>query len=579
MGVYFSKDVVIAAFNELAHLTEYPDKQGQTTKVSALKYAAALSRFDKEQRRDFNTRDLEDKRIFESYVGDVVAFCDGWATINFFEKFTNAPDYKVGSNLYSSTLVSDSLKEPNEEFPFPRKKYKPLFYLKGGKLLSSSICSDVFGYYLNTKSLRVAFIVWLSRNLELPGSASEFTILDQIKNEFIGRYNDAFIEGVWGGEPLSIKDLNHYHKELFACEPSSISKKDFVGCAHPSVLGQPHNYIFFGAPGTGKSYQLNKLARESFPEGNMRRVTFYPDYTYSQFVGGFKPYSEVVLPEGRPASEMASRIEYRFVPGPFLETYMDACRKPEENFLLIIEEINRANPAAVFGDIFQLLDRKADGESEYSVATPFEMRNYLEVFLPAGISQQIDIKTKESPYDRLKRESARLSLPPNMYIWATMNSADQGVFPMDTAFKRRWDFRYMDIDGGADVIADKVVSVAGSSIVWDKLRRAINNLMTDSKINEDKLLGPFFVSPAALNDERFIDVFKDKVLLYLYEDAGKMKRKMLFADEKATYSKLCNQFKDKGVGVFKGIELADVVADVAEDADAEQAQLFEEPEE
>lgn len=324
-------------------------------------------------------------------------------------------------------------------------------------------------------------------------------------------------------------------------------------------VNQPHNYIFFGAPGTGKSYQLNKLAKENFAEKNMRRVTFYPDYTYSQFVGCFKPYSEVVAPEDKPASDMASRIEYHFVSGPFLETYMDACRNPEENFLLIIEEINRANPAAVFGDIFQLLDRDSNGKSEYAVATPFEMRNYLEVFLPAGMSTQIDIETMDSPYDRLKRESSRLSLPSNMYIWATMNSADQGVFPMDTAFKRRWDFNYIDINDGSPVIADKTVTVAGANIVWDKLRREINDLMSDNKINEDKLLGPFFISPDALNDERFIDVFKDKVLLYLYEDAGKMKRKNLFDKDGATYSELCKQFEREGVSVFKGIELADVV--------------------
>ena len=141
-----------------------------------------------------------------------------------------------------------------------------------------------------------------------------------------------------------------------------------------------------------------------------------------------------------------------------------------------------------------------------------------------------------------------------------MNSADQGVFPMDTAFKRRWEFRYMDINGGSSVIADKIVTVAGATIVWDKLRRKINDLMIENKINEDKLLGPFFISPDTLNDKRFIATFKDKVLLYLYEDAGKMKRRGLFANEGATYSDLCKQFEKEGVAVFKGIEAADLAA-------------------
>ncbi len=332
-----------------------------------------------------------------------------------------------------------------------------------------------------------------------------------------------------------------------------------------SYINQPHNYIFFGAPGTGKSYQLNNLALGDngagalFAEANVRRVTFYPDYTYSQFVGCFKPYSEFVVPGDKSTSEMTSRIEYRFVAGPFLEAYMDACRNPNENYLLIIEEINRANPADVFGDIFQLLDRKINGESEYSVATPFEMRNYLEVILPAGASRQIDIDNMDSPYEKLKRKASHLSLPSNLYIWATMNSADQGVFPMDTAFKRRWDFNYIDINNGAHAIKDKIVTVAGIRIVWDKLRRKINSLMLDNKINEDKLLGPFFIAPDSLNDSRFVDVFKDKVLLYLYEDAGKMKRKGLFTNESATYSELCNQFDSEGVGIFKNIKPYDVI--------------------
>ena len=134
-----------------------------------------------------------------------------------------------------------------------------------------------------------------------------------------------------------------------------------------------------------------------------------------------------------------------------------------------------------------------------------------------------------------------LSLPPNMYIWATMNSADQGVFPMDTAFKRRWSFKYIGIDVEADKPLEDGRSISkievsipingvNTQIVWDKLRRKINGLMKDLRINEDKFLGPFFISPNDLND-RFADVFKDKVLLYLYEDIGKLKRGRLFRDE------------------------------------------------
>lgn len=345
-----------------------------------------------------------------------------------------------------------------------------------------------------------------------------------------------------------------------------------------SVIEHPRNYIFFGAPGTGKSYQLNKLAKECFPEKNVRRVTFYPDYTYSQFVGCFKPYAYQDDTTGE------SVITYRFILGPFLETYLAAVAHPAQNYLLIVEEINRANPAATFGDVFQLLDRDADGRSEYGIAVPFEMKDAIaNYWLIEGDLSYDDKKAAArargfaSQQEMLGYITSELKLPPNMYIWATMNSADQGVFPMDTAFKRRWDFKYMDIDDGSAVIADKVVTVAGQSIVWDKLRRAINDLMADNKINEDKLLGPFFVSPDVLNDERFVDVFKDKVLLYLYEDAGKMKRKGLFADEAATYSELCKQFESDGVSVFKISDFSDIEAGAS--ADPSTVSLFENLEE
>lgn len=292
-------------------------------------------------------------------------------------------------------------------------------------------------------------------------------------------------------------------------------------------LNEPRNLIFFGAPGTGKSYQLNKLAKDSFVRENVTRVTFYPDYTYPQFVGCFKPITRYKDDVGESASELESYISYEFVPGPFLETYVKAVQNPDENFLLIVEEINRANPASVFGDVFQLLDR---------------------------------------------------ALPPNMYIWATMNSADQGVFPMDTAFKRRWDFRYMGIDEGenADVggkaLSEIEVPCGKRTVVWNRLRHAINEFMAsdDLRINEDKLLGPFFIAPSALTPERFPRVFKDKVLLYLYEDAGKTKRTKMFKKQFNTYRKVCEAFDEIGEGIFgSGFDARIVYDNDADDVAAE----------
>ena len=147
-----------------------------------------------------------------------------------------------------------------------------------------------------------------------------------------------------------------------------------------------------------------------------------------------------------------------------------------------------------------------------------------------------------------------MRLPSNLYIWATMNSADQGVFPMDTAFKRRWEFRYMGIDEGEAKIAGKVVrlGIRREPVEWNALRHAVNGLLkTGAHVNEDKLLGPFFLKKSALeDDDAFDEAFKSKVLLYLYEDAAKMKRPKVFRHPDFTYSEICAEYDSSADGVF-----------------------------
>lgn len=338
------------------------------------------------------------------------------------------------------------------------------------------------------------------------------------------------------------------------------STVDLMRIIVPSKVPEPRNLIFFGAPGTGKSYQLARLAEDYFDRRNVRRVTFHPDYTYAQFVGCYKPVTTVLTVTDEDGHDSdVSEITYDFVPGPFLETYVAAVQNPAVNYLLVVEEINRANPAATFGDVFQLLDRDSDGRSEYEIAAPREMRQYLRVFLPeyATTAHIQDPERLLSEQLRLEGEAGRLSLPPNMFIWATMNSADQGVFPMDTAFKRRWDFRYMGIDEGSDKISGYAVPVGTPArmVSWDALRRGINRVLLEAGVNEDKLLGPFFISPARLADtEGFTQVFKDKVLLYLFEDAAKTKAAKVFSHEgRATYSDVCDDFVRLGELAFRGM--------------------------
>lgn len=303
-----------------------------------------------------------------------------------------------------------------------------------------------------------------------------------------------------------------------------------------------YNRIIFGAPGTGKSFQLKDESQpinEPSPFENIERVTFHPDYSYGQFVGSYKP-----------VSDDNGKINYEYVPGPFMRTLVAALERGKngesaKKYLLIVEEINRAKVAAVFGDMFQLLDRTDAGDSVYEIQASEDVRRYLARELGG---------TKDN-YTSIK-------IPNNMYIWATMNSADQGVFPMDTAFKRRWEFTYIGINEKDDKISiDKlpVKNSDGNEIEWNILRKSINNmLLKECKVNEDKLLGPFFISGevfknATSNPDEFFNAFNSKVLMYLFEDAGKMHQKKLFAgidQSELTFSKVCEDFKARGTAIF-----------------------------
>lgn len=306
------------------------------------------------------------------------------------------------------------------------------------------------------------------------------------------------------------------------------------------------NRILFGAPGTGKSYKLNEDRKKYFND-KYERVTFHPNYSYAQFVGNYKP-----KPKFR--TDGTEYVSYEFVAGPFLRTWIKAQNsiKNDENtsYLLVIEEINRANVAAVFGDIFQLLDRSTDGTSEYEIATSEDMREYL---IKEGGFAADDVAT--------------IRIPNNMYIWATMNSADQGVLPMDSAFKRRWNFEYLGINEGSSKIKDCEITLKPyGTIKWDMLRTSINNGLTEAGVNEDKLIGPFFLSDKELKSSSIDEIFKSKLLMYLFEDVLKHRKAKLFKSELNTFSKITEAY-NKSEEIFD----FDVISVLPNNADEESA--------
>ena len=320
-------------------------------------------------------------------------------------------------------------------------------------------------------------------------------------------------------------------------------KKEFLSFKPKQFQStKKRNKIYFGAPGTGKSYNLNVEKNKllvGYGENNYERVTFHPDYTYANFVGTYKPVP------------IEDTISYEYVPGPFMMTLVKALRNPCEPFVLIIEEINRANVAAVFGDVFQLLDRDDDTNiSEYPINASEDMKNYLKKELKC---------IKNDSKGLLGNNYEQIKIPSNMFIWATMNSADQGVFPMDSAFKRRWDFKYLGINDAKDEIKDTRVKLEDKEIYWNELREAINKELISYKINEDKLMGPFFAFKEYKNqiipEDIFNNVFKNKILMYLFEDVARARRNDLFEhahkkNEHVTYSQVRDKFDEIGLNIF-----------------------------
>lgn len=331
-----------------------------------------------------------------------------------------------------------------------------------------------------------------------------------------------------------IKNKNAKEKILeFSKSPSNFESDD------------KRNVIYFGAPGTGKSYNLNLYKDKLLVDfkDNYERVTFHPDYSYANFVGTYKPVPENSSISIKPVLENdslnyksinnANSITYKYVPGPFMRILKNALDNPDKPYVLIIEEINRANVAAVFGDVFQLLDRNDDFESEYPINATEDAKNYLNRNI--------------------------IRLPSNLFILATMNSADQGVFPMDTAFKRRWDFKYLGIDDGENNIKETYVSLNDKKIHWNDIRKEINDELLSHGINEDKLIGPFFAFNGYQNqeipEEIFKDIFKNKIIMYLFEDVARSIRPILFEgvlndNKNITFSKICVEFDKNGMDVF-----------------------------
>ncbi len=322
-------------------------------------------------------------------------------------------------------------------------------------------------------------------------------------------------------------------------------------------IDEPLQLIYYGAPGTGKSYTIDRVADEN----NSVRTTFHPDSDYAGFVGAYKPTMDDVpmsafvgkevhlaQPQGEHTGK-EKKIVYKYVPQAFLKAYVAAWERysqTEDNpFYLVIEEINRGNCAQIFGDLFQLLDRNNIGSSSYAISADEDIARFLrddENGFAGFSEEQKDIirrfilKKDSGAQEQIGQsilDGTKLILPPNMRIWATMNTSDQSLFPIDSAFKRRWNWEYMPIDTNP---VDKNSSehlnwkfeVGDKTYYWGNFLEIINKEIETVTVSEDKQMGYFFAKPDKKsieslkeNDTISEKVFVNKVLFYLWSDVFK----------------------------------------------------------
>ncbi len=254
--------------------------------------------------------------------------------------------------------------------------------------------------------------------------------------------------------------------------------------------------IYFGAPGTGKSHKVREIIGEETNLPNVFRTTFHPDTDYASFVGCYKPSMRPTTSAEKTLTGKEEEIVYTFVPQVFTDAYVYAYKHPAETTYLVLEEINRGNCAQIFGDLFQLLDRK-DGVSEYKIKADNDLAKYLVAQLG---EESEGIK------------DGKLCLPANLSILATMNTSDQSLFPMDSAFKRRWEWEYVPINYSADILSGSYDITIGEKVYsWVEFIQSVNKHIFDLTQSEDKQMGNFFIKHSVDESE-----FKSKVMFYLW---------------------------------------------------------------
>lgn len=282
--------------------------------------------------------------------------------------------------------------------------------------------------------------------------------------------------------------------------------------------------IYYGVPGSGKSHKIDKQTK-NIPDEQKIRVVFHPDYTNADFVGQILPVVD------------GDAVKYTFKPGSFTRILVAALKNPEKPYYLIIEEINRGNAAAIFGEIFQLLDRGSDGWSSYCI-----------------MNDDINYEIRKTVPELNWTANTGIRLPPNLSLFATMNTSDQNVFTLDNAFQRRWEMELVQNQCSDSSQMNAKITVNNQSITWKNFQTQINNIIGEKSNEgglssmEDKRLGCWFIKAEdGVIDEK---KFANKALKYLWDDAFKFCHQEIFESDIKNFEEMQKRFFEKGFDVF-----------------------------
>ena len=483
---YISKGLLLKVYTTLSNLTE-DHKQGQTQIVSFIRHFVALDMFYKKHNQNCDLNEIQNRNEFTENVKKIVGIENNGYIVNFYDSIKTLPDCGVGSNFFSAGVVNNSRQNTNNLYEYPTRGQNPLFNVKANVLIRNIDFYSNIDAYLTT-NFKSAFVLWLLRDFsletfeknELRRTLSLF-VTDEMLNVLIP--NDLIIENYVNGFPLVDEKANLTSDDLLPLFHKKSTKENL-----------PLQRIYYGTPGSGKSHKVKDMVEAAYPDKDERekyvfRTTFHPDSDYASFVGCYKPQ----MKDGA--------ITYKFVPQAFTKAYVQAWNEPEKQIYLIVEEINRGNCAQIFGDLFQLLDRK-NGVSEYPIDADDDLRQYLEKELneagKAGIA------------------NGKIKLPANLNILATMNTSDQSLFPMDSAFKRRWNWECVPIDYNNPKSSEFRISIGDQNYKWLDFLKNVNTHIFNTTGSEDKQMGNFFIDSNV--DER---QFVNKVMFYLWNDVCK----------------------------------------------------------